>query len=262
MPSFSKNDLLNGLCPPLNPILVNQLLDEFLSIEKRFVQRDWEPATLDGGQFCEAASRIIYHIDSNNLNLRKGVGNCLDYIEDINNSNQHYYPDRKSALHTTRILRAVYKFRSDRGAVHIDPVYTANHIDSKMVLENVRWALSEILRMFWQNNPEKISKIIREIVQYDFPIIGNYEEQVLLQRTDCTTEEELLLLLHYSGVVGYSRKQLGNFIQKDNSQITRALKKLISGKFRQIIKLKNGNYILTDLGIQRVKNQLYNKLNI
>ncbi|MCJ7553667.1 MAG: hypothetical protein MUO34_07260 [Ignavibacteriaceae bacterium] len=262
MPSFSKADLINGLCPPLDKTLVNQLLDEFLSIEKRFIQRDWEPATLDGGQFCEAASRIINHIDSNNLNLRKGVSSCVDYIEDQNNSNIHHYPDRKSSLHTIRVIKSVYKFRSDRGAVHIDPVYTANHIDSRMVLENVRWILSEILRIFWQNDRAKISKIIKEIVQYDFPIIGNYEDKILVHRTDCSAEEELLLLLHFAGIEGYSRKQLGEYIQKDNAQVTRAIKKLSSNKFRQIIKLNNGNYRLTDPGILRVQKELYNKLKL
>lgn len=262
MDPISVIDLKNGLCPPLDNKLTEQLLNEFVSIERRFALRDWEPATLDGGQFTEAASRIIYNVDSGTLNYKKSVGSCLDYIENQNNSNIHNYPDRKSALHTLRVLRSIYKFRSDRGAVHIDPNYSANHIDSKMVLENVRWVLSELLRMFWQKDREIISKVIREIVQYDFPIIGNYEGNLLLHITDCNTEEEILLLLHHSGEEGLSRKQLGIFVQKDNSQITRALNKLRSNKYREIIKLKNSNYRLTEPGIKRVRDSLFNKFNL
>lgn len=61
MASIDKKTLLSAIAPPLDLILAKQLLDEFISLEKRFILRDWEPATLDGGQFAEAAARIIYH---------------------------------------------------------------------------------------------------------------------------------------------------------------------------------------------------------
>jgi hypothetical protein len=45
--------------------------DEFISAERRFIQRDWGPAELDGGQFCEILARTLYHQDSGNLNHTK-----------------------------------------------------------------------------------------------------------------------------------------------------------------------------------------------
>lgn len=91
---------------------------------------DWEPATLDGGQFCEIGARCVFHIDSKNLNLTKGVDDCLEYIEDLENKRKHFFPSRKDALNLCKVIRLAYRFRSKRGAIHIDPQYSANEMDS------------------------------------------------------------------------------------------------------------------------------------
>jgi len=51
-----KNKLIAELAPPFHQLLATQLVDEFISMERRYIQRDWEPAELDGGQFCEVLS--------------------------------------------------------------------------------------------------------------------------------------------------------------------------------------------------------------
>jgi hypothetical protein len=236
------------------------LLNEFESLEKRYVLCDWGPATLDGGQFAEAAARILYHQDSGNLKHTRTVNKCLEYIEDPTNNNNHYVTDLKSVLHLCRVIRVIYKFRSDRGAVHIDPDYTANHIDSKLVLESARWVLAEILRLFWTKDLAEVASAIRQLVQFEIPVIGEYEGKLIVQRTDCTTEEEILILLHHAGENGLSRKEIGLYVQKDKSGITNAIRKLCSNKYRELIQLSNGNYRLTDIGIRRVLVDLGDKL--
>jgi hypothetical protein len=260
MPTLDKASLLVSLAPPLHRRLTEQLLDEFISLERRFVLRDWEPATLDGGQFSEAAARIVYHQDSGTLNLRKGVDPCLSYVEDPNNSNQHSFPNRKASLHLAKVIRTVYKLRSDRGAVHIDPNYTANHLDSKVVLENCRWVLSEIIRIFWNSDRTEVARVIREIVQYDIPVIGIFGDRRIVQRTDCSPEEEVLILLHHAGEIGLSRYDLGRYVMCSASTITRTIASLCKPDKRQVVKIQNYKYRLTDLGINRVLSELGEKL--
>src|SRR5436309_3372949 len=144
----NRNSLLSQLAPPLDSQLAQQLIDELVSQERRFIQRDWEPSTLDGGQLCEVMSRILYHMDSGNLNLNKDVDKCLEYAESDQNKHTLH---RQTALHMAKVARTVYKFRSARGAVHISPTYKANHMDSKLVLEGVRWLFSETLRIWWKD---------------------------------------------------------------------------------------------------------------
>lgn len=260
MSSLSKSALVAEIVPPLDAQLAEQLISEYMSLERRFILADYEPATLDGGQFAEIASRIIYHQDSGKLNKRRSVHRCLIYIEDPDSKNSHHYPERKSSLHLCKVLRSIYKFRSDRGAVHIDPDYTANKLDAKLVVDNARWALSEILRIFWTGDRAIVARAIREIIEYDVPIVGDYEGRLLVHSTECTTEEEVLILLYYAGEMGLSRNQLGVYVEKTASGVTGALKSLISTSKRQAIQLKNKNYRLTNLGIVRVLDELGEKM--
>lgn len=226
MALVERNFIVQSISPPVDNLLANQLVDEFISMERRYIQCDWEPAELDGGQFCEILSRILYHIDSGNINLSKSLDDCCKYIE--NDQVQHIMQPRQDALHLVRVLRTVYKFRSQRGAVHISPHYTPNHMDSKLVIESIRWCINEVLRIFWQGDRDKVAKTIRELLQFDVPCIGKFEDNLVVQRTDLIAEEEILVLLHYAGELGFSRHEIGRYAQFSPSSITKALQKLSS----------------------------------
>ncbi|MFB3924240.1 MAG: hypothetical protein ACE145_21170 [Terriglobia bacterium] len=260
MALVDKLALLEGICPPLDCKLTDQLLSEYISQEKRYFLADWEPATLDGGQFVEAAARIIYHHDSGKLDRRRKVDDCLSYIEDRKQQFGHNFSDRKAALHLARVLRTIYKFRSDRGAVHIDPEYTANQLDARLVIENSRWVLSELLRLFWSGNRQQVAKAIREILRYEVPAVGRYEDQLLVQRRDCTAEEEILLLLHAAGEAGLNRKDLGVFARRAPPKVTEGVQAL--EKKRQIIELRGGVFRLTEAGAKRIFEDLAAKLTL
>jgi hypothetical protein len=150
-----RNLLVAKLSPPFDHLLATQLVDEFVSQERRYIQRDWEPSELDGGQFCEILGRIVYHQDSGNLNRDRKFDECASYIE--NDHVTHAITPRVTALNLIKVLRTVYKFRSVRGAVHISSTYRANHMDARMMIENVRWAMNETLRVFWQGDREAVS---------------------------------------------------------------------------------------------------------
>lgn len=246
------------MAPPLDHLLCSQLLDEFISAERRFIQRDWEPAELDGGQFCEILARIYYHQDSGNLSQSKSFDDCAGYLE--NDKVPHQITPRQNGLHVMRVLRTIYKFRSQRGAVHISPTYQPNHMDAKLVIECVRWAMNETLRLFWSGDREVVAKSIRELLQFDVPAVGTFEDVVLVQRTDLGPEEELLVLLHYAGESGVSRLDIGRQAQLNPPAVTRALQKLCAANCRQVVQLGSGRYRLTDLGSKRIRESLSAKL--
>src|SRR6185312_7184188 len=215
--SMDAATLLGQVSPPLDNQLAESLIKEFLDLERRFVLADWEPATLNGGQFAEIAARIIYHIDATNPNRRKSVDDCLGYVED--EKNQHAFPHRRTALHLCRVLRTIYKFRSQRGAVHIDPDYTANEMDSTLIMSLVRWTMSELLRVFWTGPKTGIAQVVREIVRFEVPAILVIDNKPLVLRTDCTVEQEILLLLHNGGERGMTRTLIGQSVPKSAPQV-------------------------------------------
>jgi hypothetical protein len=255
----NKATLVSQLPPPLDSQLAQQLVDEFVSQEKRFIQRDWEPSQLDGGQFCEVMARIVYHQDFGNLNATKSVEECMGYIE--NEQVTHLLQPRQTALHLAKVIRTVYKFRSARGAVHISPTYKANHMDSKLVLEGVRWLFPEALRIWWKDDREKVASAIRELLKFDVPAVGKFENVLMVQRTD-SASDEILVLLHYAGKAGFSRKELGQYVMHDAPRITDGLQWLTSPKCRQVVKLGSGKYQLTDIGSKHIRERLADKLLI
>jgi hypothetical protein len=261
MPLVDRGTIVAALSPPLNKLLTETLVDEFISLERRFIQRDWEPAQLDGGQFCEVLARIMYHQDSGTLSPDKQFGDCAKYVEDEKNQNVHVINPRHDPLHVIRVLRTTYKFRSQRGGVHISPTYKPNHMDSKIIIEMVRWCFAETLRLFWKGNDrEQIAKAIRELLQFDVPCIGKFEDVIVVQRTDLIAEEELLVLLHYAGEQGFTRADLGKYAMVSPASVTLALQKLTNPSSREVVKLPSQRYRLTDLGSKRIREKLPDKL--
>jgi hypothetical protein len=261
MPLVDKTTLISQLAPPLDATLTRTLVDEFISLERRFIQRDWEPAQLDGGQFCEVLARILYHQDSANLSPAKDIGDCLTYIEDLKAQNKHLMSPRHDALHLVRVLRTTYKFRSQRGGVHISPTYKPNHMDSKVIMDMVRWCFAETLRIFWKGSDrEQVAKAIRELLQFDVPCIGQFEDIIMVQRTDLSAEEEVLVLLHYAGEQGFSRKEIGKYAMVSPASVTGALHKLTSPASREVVQLSSSKYRLTELGSKRIREKLPEKL--
>lgn len=259
---MDSQSILKQLCPPLDKILTEQLINEFLDAEQRYLLGDWEPHTLNGGQFAEISARIVYHIDSGNLSRRRMLNNCLTYIEDPTNSNSHAFQGRRTSLHICKVLRTLYKFRSQRGAVHIDPDYTANELDSTLVMAFVRWTMSEILRVFWSADRSQVARAIKEIIRYEVPAVLNIDDQNLVLRTDCTIEEEILLLLHNAGEVGLTSTEVVNSTPRNRTSVQAAISKLVSANKRQITRRSGGNFVLTPNGAKRVHDELGPRLSV
>lgn len=261
MPLVERATLIAELSPPLDKSLTEALVDEFISLERRFIQRDWEPAQLDAGQFCEVLARIIYHQDSGTLRSAKQFDDCAKYVEDEKNQTIHVIVPRHDPLHVIKVLRTTYKFRSQRGAVHISPTYKPNHMDSKIVIEMVRWCFAETLRLFWKGTDrEQIARVIRELLQFDVPCIGKFDDVIMVQRTDLIAEEELLVLLHYAGEQGFTRADLGRYAKVSPTSVTLGLQKLSDPSSREVVKLPSNRYRLTDLGSRRIRDNLADKL--
>lgn len=46
----------------------------------------------------------------------------------------------------------------------------------KLVIENVRWAMNETLRIFWKGDREVVARAIRGLLQFDVPCIGVFKQ--------------------------------------------------------------------------------------
>lgn len=250
---MNRSSLESSLSSELDSTLTKQLLGEFTALERSFLLKQWSFSQLTGGRFCEVAARIVYSIDSGNINLTKTVDDCLRYID--NEQVTHNFPERQGAIHIAKVLRAIYKLRSQRGAVHVSPTYTANEIDSRLIIESARWVFSDLLRLFATDDPEEIAVYVKELSRFPHPMIRKFGDRPLLQSAGFTTEEEILILLQYAGDEGLDRRSLNEFVLKDASGISRALKSLSSGNKRQIVMVE-ARWVITDLGLTRIEPKI------
>jgi hypothetical protein len=245
-------ELVAHLAVAIDATLAQQLIDEYMSLEETFLLRKWKHTELDGGRFVEVAARTIYSVDSRNVALTKSVDDCLRYIE--NTQVPHNFPEPQTTNHIGKVIRSVYKLRSQRGAVHVSPTYTANEIDSRLIVEAVRWIFAEVLRVFLVSDRELVADIVRSLARFPQPMIRLYEGIPLLQVTTFTAEEEVLAhLLHARS--GMTTAELCKLIPKDRAGVARAVKKLASAGFRQIVE-RSGKWLISDLGITRIENRI------
>src|SRR5262249_17362067 len=121
---------------------------------------------------------------------------------------------------------------------------------------------AETLRAWWRDDREQVAAAIRELLQFDVPAVGQFQNILMVQRTDLSPGEEILLLLHYAGENGFSRKELGRDVMHNPPRVTEAVKALTSPNCRQVVKLASGNYRLTGLGSKYIREQLSDKLFI
>jgi hypothetical protein len=133
-------------------------------------------------------------------------------------------------------------------------------MDSRFLIEAVRWCMAEAIRMWWSGDRDIAAKAVREILQFDVPCIGSFEGALLVQRTDLMAEEEILVLLHYAGEQGFGRQEILRHAQISSRSVDRALESLTAADCREVIRLQNGSYRLTDLGSRRIREQLADKL--
>jgi hypothetical protein len=241
--------LISSLSGAVDPNLAKQLIEEAQALEESFLLKRWKYSELDGGRFAEVAARIIYAADSNNTSLTKSVDDCLKYID--NNQVAHNFPEPQTAIHISKVIRAIYKLRSQRGAVHVSPTYTANEIDSRLIIECVRWVLAELLRLFLQIDRQEVAALVRDLARFPQPLIREYENIPLLQDVTFTAEEEVLAHLLESSR-GMTTAELISVIPKDPSGVRRAVLKLSNARTRQIVS-RSSTWIITDLGTERIE---------
>jgi hypothetical protein len=200
---------------------------------------------------------MTYHQDSGNLDRSRDFGECSRYIQ---NDHVPHAVNRDDAKMLFMVATVVHKFRSKRGVGHVSPTYTANHMDARYMMEAVRWAMTEVLRIFWTGDRDAAARAISELLRFDTPCVGRFDDVLIVQRTDLHPEEEVLVLLHYAGEQGFNRRDLGHHAMCSPPAVTKAVATLTSPKNRQAVRVKDGRYVITDLGQRRLRENLAAKL--
>src|SRR5258708_4128810 len=102
----------------VDPSFSDAIVGSYIVNDERFFAGDWQPSELDGGRLCEAVARACYQLDSGTITHSQLPKEVCEKLEDERNLHTHNL-DAKARRHISRAIMLVYKFRSDRGSVHI-----------------------------------------------------------------------------------------------------------------------------------------------
>jgi hypothetical protein len=256
--TLTAKQLASELAMVADPSFASAIVDSYVEMQQRFFAGDWKPAELDGGRLCEAVSRALYQLDSGAVIHTELPGTLCDWLEDFHRKRSHNLAegDRR---HFCKAIRMVYKFRSDRGPVHISPDYTANEMDSILMLHAGKWMFAEFLRIAWNKDRKVIAETIADIIQLEHSLIHELDGTPLILEHTVSAPEEILLLLNHADGHTLSKDQLAK-LAKNNTEksVSVAISRLTkSNEIRTNGVL--GNLTLTPKGQKRVIEKIIPK---
>jgi hypothetical protein len=157
-----------------------------------------------------------------------------------------------------KLIDTAYKFRSDRGAVHISPTYTANGMDSMLIVHAGKWLFAEVLRLAWNQDQNVVASVIEQLVQLEVALIHDLDGEPLVLVKGIPAPDEILLLLSHASSNRLTRAEIIRYarLQKPDT-VHKALKRLVLGK--DIRQVGPDEYALTPNGQKRVLEALVPK---
>ncbi|MEO6029944.1 MAG: hypothetical protein ABIR79_24015 [Candidatus Binatia bacterium] len=225
--ALSASQLIAELSTSIDPAFARGIVESYGEMQQRFLAGDWQPAELDGGRLCEAVARGLYQLDTGMSTQTELPGTLSDLMEDFHKKRAHNLAagDRH---HFCKAIRLVYKLRSDRGPVHISPIYTANYMDSMMIVHVCKWMFGEFLRLAWNADKDVVAATIEQIVQLEHALIHELDGKPLVLTRGIGAAEEVLLLLNHAVGNRLSRAQIRDYAKRQKPPtLNAAITKLI-----------------------------------
>lgn len=254
---YTPHQIIQQLSTIVDASLAQAAVESYVDMQQRFLAGDWGPSELNGGKLSEAVSRCLLQLDTGRIDHRKLPGKVRDDLLDKSLTHTLKFVDR---LHIAKVIDVVYKFRSDRGAVHISTTYTANFMDSMLVLHSGKWMLAELLRLALKKDRETVGEIIEQLVQLEHSLIHELDGKPLVMVKKISAPHEVLVLLHHAVSNRLTRSQLREYATGQSSQnVNVAISRLIAEK--DIRPVDDDVVTLTPKGQQRVITEIMPLLN-
>lgn len=250
--------LIQQLSTTVDPQLARSAIEAYVEMQKRFLGGDWGPAELNGGRLCEAVSRCLLQMDTGTVSRTELPGKIRQTLTNVNISHKVHQKDRE---HIARVIELVYKFRSDRGAVHISPIHSANSMDSMLVLQAGKWILAEFLRLSWNSDRKVVGQVIEQLVQLEHSLVHELDGRPLVVAPDISVPEEVLLLLNHASKNRLARSEIRSLTpnQKPNT-VAATISRLIAS--RETRDAGNGEVALTPPGQKRIREVILPKYSL
>lgn len=221
--------------------LVDSILECYLKALTEYRKGNWKYVGTEIGQFIENCRRMIeYKLNNSYTPLCQILSNFnekeLKNLE--NESGQVEY-----RIIIPRLLYSLYAIRNKRGMIHTSHI-NPNYMDATLLINNVKWILSELVRLSSNIDFDKSNELINSIMSKENNIIWEVNGKIRILNTKIDTQNKILCLLYYKD------NQTDSFLcdmleYKNFSRFKNILKKLHKERF---IEYDNTNCILSPKG--------------
>jgi hypothetical protein len=191
-----KEQIVKSLSPPLPQELVEELIDEYLSIKDNFFLGRLGPSELNAGRFCEITLRIIEHLHDGQYT---DMGDSLNKEELIDSVEEDTSLPDGIRLYIPRLCRSLYDIRNNRDVAHVRQDIDPNKTDSLLVSHAADWILTELIRNYYPQTitPEKAKSIVLKINEINIPLVQKSMGEVKVQRPDMSYDDQVLAILYH-----------------------------------------------------------------
>lgn len=251
---FTPQQLITDLSTVVDASLATAVVESYIEMEQRFLAGDWGPAELNGGRLCEAVSRCLLQLDTGKVSHSKLPGEIRDKVL-LDETLAHKFKP-KQRRHIAKVIEVVYKFRSDRGAVHISPEYTANYMDSMFIVHSGKWIFAELLNLAWNQDRKVVAHLIEQIIQLEHSLIHELDGKPLVLAQGIPAPDEMLLLLNHASGNRLTRSDLKLYAHQKPANMNTAITRKIKAKEVRAI---GDEIVLTPSGQKRVREEILPK---
>ena len=248
---MQKSNIRNSLATVLPSELVDCLLEAYINAIKQYRKKEWKYFGNDVGQFIEIVIRIVeYLIQGSYTSLKEKLPIFNDKLL-ISWENNSKNKEDSYRIIIPRVLYSMYCMRNKRGIIHKNHI-NPNFMDSSLLLNNMKWVLSELFRTTSQLSFDETNRIIEMINIKEYSLtwfIGN-NVRILDTKMPCTMKILYLLLIESPK----AEDDLMNNIEYSNSsRFKNILKKLHQ---ERMIEYNNGMCTLSPKGELKIEEYI------
>lgn len=233
--------------------LRDQLLSAFADILRNFKERRWEPSELNGGKFCEIVYTILRgYVDGVFPATASKPANMVDACKALENAPAAFA--RSVRIQIPRMLIALYEIRNNRGVGHVGGDVNPNHMDAVCVLEQVKWILSELVRLFHNVSTEEARAVVESLTERTIPLIWEVGKRFrVLDPTMKMRDKVLVLLYQRAGPV--DERDLFDWVEHSNAAAFRrdVLRRAHKARLLEYDS-QSRTVVISPLGIREVEN--------
>lgn len=204
--------------------LSDALLQTYQQIMSNYLERRWEPSTLNGGKFCEVVHSIIHGAVTGNFPATATKpANMVDACRALEKMppSPTRVGDRSLRILIPRALCVLYEIRNNRGVGHVGGDVDANYMDAEAMRGMTSWIMAELVRVFHGVSTQEAQEVVDALIERKTPAIWEVGQVKRVLVAGLSTKEHVLMFLHHSGS-GVSVDNLFKWTEYSNVSVFRS----------------------------------------